>query len=219
MFQDIFSAGSETTSTALEWAMSELMKNPEKMKKAQDEVRKIYHGYGSVKESRLKELKYLQAVIKETLRLHPPVPLLIPRENSEKCEINGYEIPAKSRVIVNAWAIGRDSRYWPDDPEKFNPDQFLIDFSALDFDHYQGKDLKYIPFGAGRRMCPGISFGMVSVELILAQLLFHFDWKLPDGLRSEELDMTELFALSVRRKNDLCLTPVPYCYALLFMQE
>lgn len=89
----------------------------------------------------------------------------------------------------------------------------------IDFDHYQGKDLKYIPFGAGRRMCPGISFGMVSVELILAQLLFHFDLKLPDGLRSEELDMTELFALSVRRKNDLCLTPVPYCYALLFMQE
>lgn len=194
------------------------MKNPEKMKKAQDEVRKIFHGYGGVKESRLNELKYLQAVIKETMRLQPPVPLLIPRESSEKCEINGYEIPAKSRVIVNVWAIGRDSRYWPDDPEKFNPDRFLLD-SAVDFDYYQGKDLKYIPFGARRRMCPGILFGMVSVELILAQLLFHFDWKLPDGLRNEELDMTELFALSVRRKNDLCLTPVPYRHSLLFVQE
>lgn len=213
LFQDIFSAGSETTSTALEWAMSELMKNPGNMKKAQDEVRKVYHGCGSVEESRLNELKYLQAVIKETLRLHPPVPLLIPRESSERSEINGYEIPAKSRVIVNAWAIGRDARYWPD-AEKFNPERFLD--SAVD---YQGKDLKYIPFGAGRRMCPGISFGMVSVELILAQLLFHFDWKLPDGLSNEELDMTELFALSVRRKNDLCLIPVPYSHSLLLVSE
>lgn len=208
-FQDIFSAGSETTSTTLGWAMSELLKNPETMKKAQDEVRKIFDRSQNVEESGLDKLKYLQAVIKETMRLHPPVPMLIPRESSEQCEINGYDIPAKSRVIVNAWAIGRDSRYWPD-AEKFNPDRFLG--SAVD---YQGKDFKYIPFGAGRRTCPGISFGVINVELILAQLLYHFDWKLPDGLSNEELDMSELFGLTVRRKNDLCLIPVPYNHSLL----
>ncbi|KAI5674714.1 hypothetical protein M9H77_15078 [Catharanthus roseus] len=201
VIMDIFSAGSETTSTTLGWAMSELLKNPETMKKAQDEVRKIFDRSQNVEESGLDKLKYLQAVIKETMRLHPPVPMLIPRESSEQCEINGYDIPAKSRVIVNAWAIGRDSRYWPD-AEKFNPDRFLG--SAVD---YQGKDFKYIPFGAGRRTCPGISFGVINVELILAQLLYHFDWKLPDGLSNEELDMSELFGLTVRRKNDLCLIP------------
>ncbi|XP_027061038.1 cytochrome P450 71D10-like [Coffea arabica] len=201
---DIFSAGNETSSTVVEWAMSEMLKNPGVMTKAQEEVRKAFDGSRNVQESGLHELKYLQAVIKETFRLHPPVPLLLPRESSEQCNINGFEIPAKTRVIINAWAISRDPRHWTD-AEKFKPERFL--HSTID---YQGKDLKYIPFGAGRRICPGIALGLTSMELLLAQLLYHFDWKLPGKLKNEQLDMAEAFGLTVRRKNDLQLVAVPY---------
>ncbi|BBN67628.1 cytochrome P450, family 71, subfamily B, polypeptide 34 [Prunus dulcis] len=142
--------------------------------------------------------------MRETLRLHPPVPLLLPRECGEKCEIDGYEIPAKSKVIVNAWAIGRDPNYW-NEPESFNPNRFLD--SSID---YKGTNFEYIPFGAGRRMCPGVSFGLANVELPLALLLYHFDWKLPNGMKHEDLDMTEEFGVAVRRKDDLHLIPIPY---------
>uniref|UniRef100_A0A7N2M8Q0 Cytochrome P450 n=2 Tax=Quercus lobata TaxID=97700 RepID=A0A7N2M8Q0_QUELO len=201
---DIFSAGSETSSTTLEWAMSEMVKNPQVMEKAQAEVRQVFDGKAYVDETYLHELKFLRSVIKETLRLHPTIPLLLPRECSESCDINGYKIPVKTKVIVNAWAIGRDPRYWTE-AEKFYPERFLN--SSID---YKGTDFEYIPFGAGRRMCPGITFAMANIELPLAQLLYHFDWKLPNGLKQEDLDMTEEFGLSLRRKNNLHLIPMPY---------
>ncbi|KAL3509419.1 hypothetical protein ACH5RR_028820 [Cinchona calisaya] len=205
---DMFSAGSETSSTIVEWAMSELIKNPRVMKRAQDEVRSNFDERGNVEESRVQEIKYLQAVIKETLRLHPSAPLLVPRECSEKCEINGYDIPAKATIIVNAWAIGRDPKYWRE-AEKFNPERFLN--SEIDF---KGNDFEYIPFGGGRRICPGISFALPNIELPLAQLLFHFDWKLPGELKQEELDMTENFGVTVRRKDRLYLVPILYRHSL-----
>ncbi|RXI09792.1 hypothetical protein DVH24_033852 [Malus domestica] len=132
-------------------------------------------------------ISYLNAVIKETLRLHPSVPLLLPRECGEKCEIGGYDIPVKSKVIVNAWAIGRDPKYWTE-PERFKPGRFH--YSSID---YKGTNFEYIPFGAGRRICPGILYGLANIELPLALLLYHFDWKLPDGTKHEDLDMTETF--------------------------
>jgi len=181
--------------------MSELVKNPKVMEKAQSEIRRVFGEKGHVDEANLHEVKYLKSIIKETLRLHPPVPLLLPRECSERCEINGYEIEAKSKVIVNTWAIGRDPNYWSD-AEKFFPERFL-DCSV----DYKGADFQFIPFGAGKRMCPGITFGIANVELLLANLLFHFDWKMPNGNKCEELDMTESFGLSVRRKQDLYLIP------------
>ena len=184
--------------------MSELVKNPRVMERAQAEVRSVFDGKGCVDEANLHELKYLKSVIKETLRLHSPVPLLLPRECSERCEINGYEIPAKTKVIVNAWGIGRDPKYWIE-AEKFYPGRFLD--GSID---YKGADFQYIPFGAGRRICPGITFGIANVELTLANLLFHFDWKLPNGDKPEELDMTESFGLSIRRKHDLHLIPTMY---------
>ncbi|XP_027181815.1 tabersonine 16-hydroxylase 2-like [Coffea eugenioides] len=146
----------------MEWAIGEIIKNPEIMKRAQYEVTSIYNDKGNVDESRLHELKYL----------HASAPLLLPRECGQQCKINGYDIPAKADIIVNAWAIGRDPKYWIE-AEKFNPSRFLD--SEID---YKGNNFEYIPFGAGRRICPGASFSQAVVYLVLAQLLFHFDWKL-----------------------------------------
>ncbi|CDP17724.1 unnamed protein product [Coffea canephora] len=210
---DVFSAGSETTSTAMEWAISEMVKNPEIINRAQCEVRSLYNGKGNVDESRLHELKYLHAIIKETLRLHPNAPLLLPRECTEECRINGYDIPAKAQVIVNAWALGRDPLYWSE-AEKFNPSRFLD--SKLD---YKSNNFEYIPFGAGRRICPGISFSQAVVQLALAQLLFHFDWKLPGDLKPEELDMADNLGVTIRRKNDLHLIPIPYLGSCLIKDD
>ncbi|KAL5737427.1 hypothetical protein ACOSP7_030188 [Xanthoceras sorbifolium] len=201
---NIFGAGSETSSTAVDWAMSELIKNPKIMKKAQTEVREVFNRFGQVDERGINEMKFMKAVIKETLRLHPPITLLLPRESGERCEINGLEIPIKTKVIVNAWAIGRDPKYWSE-PESFIPERFLD--STID---YKGNNFEYIPFGAGRRICPGISFGIANVELPLAMLLYNFDWKCPDGIKHEEIDMIEEFGISVRRKSDLWMIPSSY---------
>ncbi|CAK8538898.1 unnamed protein product [Lathyrus sativus] len=202
---DMFAAGTETSSEVTLWCMSEIVKNPKVMEEAQAEVRRVFDKKGGVDETDMHELIYLKCVIKETLRLHPIVPMLVPRENREKCQINGYDIPAKTRVMVNAWAIGRDSRYWVE-AESFKPERFLN--SPIDF---KGADFEFIPFGGGRRMCPGIAFGLPNVELPLAQLLYHFDWKVPNEMKNEELDMTESFGITVRRKHDLCLIPIIRC--------
>ena len=138
--------------------------------------------------------------------MHPPAPLLVPRQNSERCEINGYEIPANSRIIVNAWAIGRDLKHW-NEPENFVPERFLD--TTVDY-NFKGSNFEFIPFGAGRRMCPGASFGTPVVELILSSMLYYFDWKLPNEMKPEELDVEEFLGATVRRKNDLCVVPFKY---------
>ncbi|KAJ4793943.1 hypothetical protein LUZ62_045189 [Rhynchospora pubera] len=201
---DLFGAGSDTSTTTLEWAMPELLKNPTVMVKAQSEVRRLLEGSTTVSESDLDKLQYLHLVIKETLRLHPAGPLLLPRECREACRVFDYDIPKGTRVLVNAWAIGRDPKYW-EDPEEFKPERFMngnIDFKDADFE--------FIPFGSGRRICPGMSFGLASMELILASLLYHFDWELGNGLKPEEIDMSELFGITARRKTPLLLYAVPH---------
>ncbi|KAL2316664.1 hypothetical protein Fmac_030540 [Flemingia macrophylla] len=201
---NIFSAGSETSATTMDWVMSELVKNPRVMEKVQVEVRRVFDGKGYVDETSIHEPKYLRSIIRETLRLHPPAPLLLPRECSKRCEINGFEIPAKSKVIVNAWAIGRDPNHWIE-AEKFYPERFLD--SSID---YKGVEFQFIPFGAGRRVCPGPNFGIANIEFSLENLLFHFDWNMTQGNKSEEFDMTESPGLTVKRKQDLLLIPIKY---------
>ncbi|XP_027368610.1 premnaspirodiene oxygenase-like [Abrus precatorius] len=200
---DLFAAGGDTTSAVIEWAISEMVKNPRVMIKAQEEVREAFGSKGYTNETTLQELKFLRAVIKETLRLHPPFPLLLPRECLETCEVEGYTIPAGTRVIVNAWAIGRDPNYW-DEAEKFYPERFMD--CAID---YKGLNMEFIPFGGGRRMCPGILFAISSIELCLAQLLYYYNWELPNGTM-ENLEMTEASGSSSRRKKDLILVPISY---------
>ncbi|KDP39022.1 hypothetical protein JCGZ_00779 [Jatropha curcas] len=206
---DMFLAGTETSATVIEWAMSEMVKDSRVMKKAQEEIRQVFNQKENIDETRFDELKYLKLVIKETLRLHPPAPLLAPRECLEAVEIDGYEVPINTKVIINAWAIGRDSRHW-NEAEKFYPERFQNNF--IDF---KGNDFEFIPFGAGRRMCPGVTYSMAVVELVLANLLYHFHWKLPNGLEAHQLDMSETFGATARRKNELHLIPIPCSTSLL----
>ncbi|XP_065847143.1 cytochrome P450 726A27-like [Euphorbia lathyris] len=201
-------AGTDTSATVLEWSMSELMKNPIVMKKAQQEVRKVRAQNGKLDESLIDELKYMKAIIKETMRLHPPVSL-IPRLCGEECIIDGYTLNAKTEVLVNVWAIGRDPDHWIES-EKFNPQRFVG--SEVD---YKGFNFEFLPFGAGRRICPGIQLGVANMELPLAKLLCHFDWELPNQMKLENLDMSETFALAIKRKNKLFTIPVAPQYLML----
>ncbi|XBH95302.1 hypothetical protein VPH35_085880 [Triticum aestivum] len=200
---EVFAAGSETSATTLEWAMSELVKEPRLLRKAQAEVREAFRGQQKLTEGDMGKLSYLHLVIKETLRLHTPVPFLLPRRCREACEVMGYDVPEGTRVLVNAWAMARDGAYW-EDAEVFRPERFEEESAAAAVD-FRGGDFEFIPFGAGRRMCPGIALGLANMELVLAGLLYHFDWELPDGGRPEELDMSEAFGLAIRRKSKLVL--------------
>ncbi|XP_027170794.1 premnaspirodiene oxygenase-like [Coffea eugenioides] len=201
---DMFAGGTETSSSTVEWAMSEMIRNPMVMAKAQEEIRQAFKVKPKIDEIDVQELRYLKFVIKETLRLHPPAPLLIPRECREQCEVNGYTIPIKTKVVVNCWALGRDPEYWSD-PESFEPERF--DNNPVDF---TGNHFEFVPFGGGRRICPGMSFGLVNMELQLALLLYHFNWRLPDGMNSEDLDMIENNGITATRKNNLYLVPSLY---------
>jgi len=199
---DLFAGGSETAATSLQWTMAELMRTPRVMRKVQDEVRQALAGRPTVTEDDLGDLRYMRLVIKESLRLHPPVPLLLPRECRNTCRVLGFDVPVGTIVFVNAWAIARDPNYW-EKPEEFVPERF--ENSKVDF---KGTDFEYLPFGAGRRMCPGMVFGLVHLELALAGLLYHFDWEMPSGMKAADLDMTEEMGVTTRRLHDLRLVPV-----------
>lgn len=204
--QDMFDAGTGTSSLVLELAMVELMRNPHVMTKLQDEVRKkTAKGQLIVNEENLASMAYLRAVVKETIRLHPPAPLLLPHQSMEDCDVDGYTIPSGTRVIVNAYAINRDPESW-EKADEFMPERFMDGGSAAAID-FKGNSFEFIPFGAGRRMCPGLNFGLATVEIMLANLMHCFDWELPLGMEKEDIDMTEVFGLTVHRKEKLILVP------------
>ncbi|XP_068638053.1 (S)-N-methylcoclaurine 3'-hydroxylase isozyme 1-like [Aristolochia californica] len=204
-FTDMFVAGTDTTTRTTEWTFSEIIRNPEVMARVRDELQRVVgeriKGENIVKERHLVHLRYLHACIKESLRLHPPVPLLVPRRALENCKVMNYVIPKGCRVMVNLWAIGRDPEIWKD-PLKFMPERFLD--SGLDF---KGNDFEFTPFGAGRRICPGLPLASVLVTLNIASLIHSLDWSLPPGLTLEELDTAEKIGLTLAKEKPLVLVP------------
>ncbi|XP_031281511.1 geraniol 8-hydroxylase-like [Pistacia vera] len=199
---DMILGGTDTTTTMAEWTMAELMKHPEIMKKVQEELAEVVGMDGSVEEFHLPKLKYLDAVVKETLRLHPALPFLVPRSPSETCTIGGYTIPKGSRIMINVGAIQTDPRFW-ENPLEFRPERFLNDPGKFD---YMGKNFQYMPFGSGRRVCPGINLAEKMLMSVLASLLHSFEWKLPDGT---ELDLSDQFGIVVKKMKPLIAVPTP----------
>ncbi|KAA0055276.1 cytochrome P450 71A1-like isoform X2 [Cucumis melo var. makuwa] len=200
---DMLLGGTVSAAASLEWTMTELMRNPTIMKKVQEEVRTIVGKKSKIETNDIQKMDYMKCIIKESLRLHPPSPLLLPRETMGSVNLEGYQIPSKTGVLINAWAIQRDPKMW-ERPNQFVPERFMEEKKSIDF---KGHDFEFIPFGSGRRKCIGMSFGIASFEYVLANLLHWFDWKLPDG---ELLDMTEQHGLSVFKKLPLKLIPTPY---------
>ncbi|XP_059293815.1 geraniol 8-hydroxylase-like isoform X2 [Lycium ferocissimum] len=201
--KDLFGAGTDTTTSTLEWAMTEILKQPRIMKKAQAELAEIIGKGKPIEETDVARLSYLQCIIKETLRMHPPVPLLLPRRVEQDVELCDYIIPKGSQVLVNVWAIGRDSTFW-DDPLVFKPERFWS--SDLDM---RGKDFELIPFGAGRRICPGLPLALRMVPVMLGSLLNSFNWKLEADIGPMELDMEEKFGITLAKARPLQAIPSP----------
>lgn len=203
----MFLAGTDTTSSTVEWAIAEMIRNPEIRNKAQAEMDLVVGRDRLVRESDLPNLPYLQAVIKEVFRLHPPTPLSLPRIAAEPCEVNGYHIPKNATLLVNVWAIARDPAVWAD-PLEFRPARFLPGggYESIDV---KGNDFEVIPFGAGRRICVGVSLGLRMVQFVTATLVHAFDWGLPEGETAEKLDMEEAYGLTLQRAVPLTVHPIP----------
>ncbi|XP_020111902.1 cytochrome P450 71A1-like [Ananas comosus] len=205
VLMDVFIGGSDTSSATVEWAMTELMRNPQTVKKAQEEVRSLVGRKGKVEESDIDQLRYLKCVVKETMRLHPVAPMLIPRTTLQHFTIDGYDVPPNTMIYINAWAIGRDGSYW-EWPEAFKPERFM---NSADLE-FAGKDYNLIPFGEGRRICPGKNLGIKTVEIMLANLLYSFDWELPTGMTEEDINMDEAPGIAVHKRHALRLLATRY---------
>ncbi|KAF6133886.1 hypothetical protein GIB67_040650, partial [Kingdonia uniflora] len=190
---DLFAAGADTSTSTIEWAMAELIKNREIMGKVSEELTNEIKS-NIVKESELSHLSYLNVCVKETLRLHCPIPVVL-RRATETCNLMGYTIPKDTQVWVNLWAIGRDSRSW-EDPLTFQPGRFLN--SNLDF---KGNDFEFFPFGSGRRMCPGLPFATKMIPLVIASFIHSFDWYLPLDMCPTKLDMNEKFGMTLKKEH------------------
>lgn len=199
---DLFAAGTETTSSTLEWAMAELLRNPETLKNAKVELEQIVGKGKPISEYDIPHLPYLSAIVKETLRMHPAVPFLIPRKVDSEEQVCGYTIPKGTQVLVNAWAIGRDQSIWPK-PDSFMPERFMD--SKIDV---RGCDFELIPFGAGRRICPGLPLAIRIIPMMLGSLINLFDWKLQGGIEPKDLDMKEKFGITLQKAQPLLAIPI-----------
>nr|AFK46798.1 unknown [Medicago truncatula] len=198
---NIFVAGTDTTTYILEWAMAELMHNPEIMLKVQKELEQVVGKGIPIQETDIAKLPYMQAVIKETFRLHPPVPLLLPRKAEIDVEIGEYIIPKDAQVLVNAWVIGRDPNKW-DNANVFIPERFLD--NEIDV---KGHHFELIPFGSGRRICPGLPLAIRMLPMMLGSLINCFDWKLEDGLNIDDLNKEDEYGITLEKSQPVRIVP------------
>ncbi|XP_050254418.1 trimethyltridecatetraene synthase-like [Quercus robur] len=201
--QDLIAGGTDTSATTVEWAMSELLKQPHLIKKATEELDRVIGRDRWVEERDIPQLPYINAIMKETMRKHPVAVLLAPHLALEDCNIAGYEIRKGTRIFINTWSIGRNPSIW-DAPEEFCPERFL----GKDID-VKGQNFELLPFGSGRRMCPGYSLGLKMISSSLANLLHGFNWKLPDNMKVEDLGMDEVYGLATPRKFPLIAVVEP----------
>ncbi|CAN1174486.1 Geraniol 8-hydroxylase [Linum perenne] len=203
LFLDLFVAGTDTIASTLEWAMAELLSNPNIFAQAREELHQTIGKENYIHESDIIRLPFLQAIIKENFRLHPAGPLLFPRKAGFDVQIFGFTLPKGSQVIVNAWAIGRDPTIW-DNPNSFIPERFM----GSDID-VGGNSFELIPFGGGRRICPGLPLAMRMLHMMLGTLVHWFDWKLVDGVDPKNLDMEEKFGITLQKAKPLVAFPTP----------
>ncbi|CAH1412568.1 unnamed protein product [Lactuca virosa] len=182
--------------------MTELLLDPDIFSKVREEVFTTIGKYGKIQEAKIINLPYLHAVIKETMRLHLSVPLLVPHKTETEVKLGKYVVPKDTKIIINAWSMARDPRYW-DNQLTFKPERFLG--NEID---YKGKHFEFIPFGSGRRMCPGAPLAHRVVGLMVASFVYHFEWKLPHP--REEIDLNDIFGLTLLRATPLLATPVPF---------
>ncbi|XP_071694255.1 cytochrome P450 93A3-like [Rutidosis leptorrhynchoides] len=198
---DMFSGGTDTTALTIEWALAELINHPHIMKKAVEEIDQIVGKNRLLEESDIQNLPYLQSIVKETLRLHPTGPMIV-RQSTEDCTVAGYHIPANTSIFVNVWALGRDPNHW-DEPLEFKPERFEDD----NFD-VRGQHFHLLPFGSGRRMCPGTSLALQVVQATLGAMIQCFEWKAGKDGKLTSVDMNEGVGITLPRANPLVCIPV-----------
>ncbi|VFQ58397.1 unnamed protein product [Cuscuta campestris] len=202
LFADLFIAGTDTSSNTIEWAMSELLRNPETMAKAQSELREVLGKGKMIHETDIPRLPFLQCIVKETFRLHAPSAFLIPRRVEQNLTLFGHTIPKGSQILINIWAIGRDPSVW-EAPLAFKPERFL----GLGMD-FRGQDFELLPFGTGRRMCPGLPMAVRMVHVMLGSLLNSFRWRIEGGVLPNDLDMEEKFGVTLAKAHPLRAIPI-----------
>ncbi|KAK3218033.1 hypothetical protein Dsin_012003 [Dipteronia sinensis] len=207
---DMITAGTDTTAITVEWAMAELIKNPRVQQKAQEELDRVIGFERVLTESDFSNLPYLQSVAKEGLRLHPPTPLMLPHRANANVKIGGYDIPKGSNVHVNVWAIARDPAVWKD-PLEFRPERFFEEDVDM-----KGHDYRLLPFGAGRRVCPGAQLGINLVTSMIGHLLHHFTWTPAEGVKPEDMDMSENPGLVTYMRTPLQAVAIPRLPSQLF---
>ncbi|XP_024980899.1 cytochrome P450 93A2-like [Cynara cardunculus var. scolymus] len=198
---DIFGGGTETSAVTIEWALSELINHPNILKKAVEEIDQIVGKSRLLQESDVPNLPYLQAIVKESLRLHPSAPV-IQRLSTQDCTVGGYHIPAKTTVFFSIWSVGRDPTHW-ENPLEFRPERFIE--KHLDV---RGQHFHFLPFGSGRRMCPGVSLGLMVIHVTLGSMIQCFDWMARKDGDLTSLDMEEGVGITMPRANPLVCVPV-----------
>ncbi|XP_059653671.1 cytochrome P450 98A2-like [Cornus florida] len=200
---DMIVAGTDTTAISVEWTMAELIKNPRVLQKAQEELDRVIGFERVLTESDFPSLPYLRSVVKESLRLHPPTPLMLPHRANANVKVGGYDIPKGSIVLVNVWAVARDPTVWKN-PLEFRPERFFEEDVDM-----KGSDFRLLPFGAGRRVCPGAQLGINLVTSMLGHLLHHFSWAPPNGLKPEEINMGASPGMVTYMSTPIQVVPTP----------
>ncbi|KAM3361219.1 hypothetical protein P3S68_016073 [Capsicum galapagoense] len=203
LMHDLIAGATDTSAATIEWAFQELLRRPNTIEKAQEELDRTIGKERWVEEEEFSQLPYIDAIIKETFRLHPLCALLPPHYSIEDCNIAGYDIPKGTTAYVNAWSLGRNPKYW-DRPEEFIPERFIE--NNIDM---KGQNFSLLPFGFGRRRCPGYSLGIKVVRTTMANLLHGFNWKLAGDMNPKNISMEEIYGLTTHPQKPISMIMEP----------